>query len=944
MGNRATTFWLLLMVTIAAALLQGCSAPDKSAHPQGIIVSPNDSREYRHLRLPNDMDVLLISDPSSDKAAASLDVYVGSYQNPRDRAGLVHFLEHMLFLGTEKYPEPGEYQSFISEHGGSHNAGTGLENTNYFFDIDAVHLEPALDRFAQFFSAPNFDAKYVDRERNAVESEYRLKLKDDNRRGLDVLQEQINPLHPLSKFTVGNLDTLADFDGRPLREELLAIYKRYYSANIMKLVVLGSESLDELQAMVEPRFGLVANNQVVVDAPAAPFFTGSQLPMKLSIVPLQNSRSLSLNFPLPKMFPHWQEKPANYLAALIGHEGEGSLLETLKARGWAEGLSAGTGLEDRGGALFSVDISLTPAGLEHQAEIVEMFFATVQIITQQGINKWRYLETAQLSEIAFQFQEKQNPMGYVSTLSSKMQRYPIEEVLHANYVMNQFDAELLAQVAARLIPDNMLLSLTAPEVEADRISKMYQTPYSVTEIADSELAKWRSPAEFESLALPPANPYIPDDLSLIGSLGGIKAPQLLVDSDEVSAWHFPDTRYGVPKAHIIASLQTSGIDSPERFAELELYLAYINDQLSAAVYPAGEAGLSFSLSPSDRGIAIVVGGYSDKQGTLLADILTALANPQWDAGRFERIQQSLSRDMSNFAQQYPFRQVVASFNSMIKGQWTPLQKVAAVDQITMPELKAFADNLLGGLSLEVLISGNQDKKSAAKLISSFSSWAELKQVRVKQSVAKLPLGEQRAQIPVDHTDGAVMFYLQGRNDSLAERAHMLLVGEMVASPFYTSLRTEKQLGYVVAAFASNHLRVPGLAMVVQSPTVDEAKIKSEMTGFLNSYSEQVARLSEADLQRYKASVLSGLEEKPKNLSELNGRFMESLGLGYSDFDFRERLAMEVAAVTIESLSKAYQGVTADELRGLVVETLDIDQEGVMANLRTLGTVYEYEFR
>ena len=944
MGNRLSIFWLLLLVAIGAGLQQGCSGPEEADHPQGIVVSPNDSREYRHLRLPNNMDVLLISDPSSDKAAASLDVYVGSYQNPQDRAGLVHFLEHMLFLGTEKYPEPGEYQSFISEHGGSHNAGTGLENTNYFFDIDAAHLEPALDRFAQFFSAPNFDAKYVDRERNAVESEYRLKLKDDSRRGQDVLQEQVNPQHPLSMFTVGNLDTLADFDDRPLRPELLAIYKKYYSANIMKLVVLGNQSLDELQTMVEPRFKPVVNNQVVVDAPAAPLFAADQLPMQLSILPLQNSRSLSLNFPLPKMFPHWQKKPANYLAALLGHEGEGSLLEALKVRGWAEGLSAGTGLEDRGGALFYVDISLTPAGLAHQTEIVEMFFATVQLIQQQGINKWRYLETAQLSEIAFQFQEKQNPMGYVSMLASKMQRYPVEEVLHANYVMNEFNAELLGSVAMRLTPDNMLLSLTAPEVDTDTISVMYQTPYSVVKIADVDLAKWRSPDIFTDLVLPSANPYIPDDLGLIVSNEALNTPQLIVDSKQVSAWHFPDTRFGVPKAHIIASLKASGIDSPEAFAALELYLAYINDQLSAAVYPAREAGLSFSLQPSERGIAIVVGGYSDKQAVLLEDILTALANPDWDAARFERIQQGLSRDMSNFAQQYPFRQVVASFNSIIKGQWTPLQKVTGVEQVSMSELKRFAANLLESLSLEVLISGNHDQASAIQLVSNLSSWTELQQTVVTQSVAKLSLGEQRAQIPVDHTDAALMLYLQGRDDSLTERAHMLLLGEMLASPFYTSLRTEKQLGYVVAAFASNNLRVPGLAMIVQSPSADVATIKSEMTGFLAAYRDQVGVLAEADLQRYKASVLSGLEETPKNLGEMNSRFMESLGLGYSAFDFRQQLAVEIASVTIESLSSAYQAVTADQLRELVVETIDGDQEGVMVDLRKLETVYEYEFR
>jgi len=208
-----------LSVVILTVALQGCSDPSGKRQSSEIVTSPNDQREYRHIRLDNQLDVLLISDPSTDKAAASLDVYIGSYQNPADRAGLVHFLEHMLFLGTEKYPDPGEYQRFISEHGGSHNAGTGLENTNYFFDIDAAYLESALDRFAPFFSSPNFDAKYVDRERNAVESEYRLKIKDDGRRMMDVLQEQINPQHPLSKFTVGNLDTLADWEDRPVRDE-----------------------------------------------------------------------------------------------------------------------------------------------------------------------------------------------------------------------------------------------------------------------------------------------------------------------------------------------------------------------------------------------------------------------------------------------------------------------------------------------------------------------------------------------------------------------------------------------------------------------------------------------------------------------------------------------------------------------------------------------------
>ena len=91
------------------------------------VKSPNDDNEYRYLRLENELRVLLISAPESNKAAASMNVAVGSGDDPANRVGLSHFLEHMLFLGTEKYPDPGEYQQFIKSHGGSHNAFTAFQ-------------------------------------------------------------------------------------------------------------------------------------------------------------------------------------------------------------------------------------------------------------------------------------------------------------------------------------------------------------------------------------------------------------------------------------------------------------------------------------------------------------------------------------------------------------------------------------------------------------------------------------------------------------------------------------------------------------------------------------------------------------------------------------------------------------------------------------------------
>lgn len=66
--------------------------------------------------------------------------------DPDDLPGLAHFCEHMLFMGTEKYPSENEFSKFLSEHGGSYNAFTASDHTNFYFDIIPEYLESILDR------------------------------------------------------------------------------------------------------------------------------------------------------------------------------------------------------------------------------------------------------------------------------------------------------------------------------------------------------------------------------------------------------------------------------------------------------------------------------------------------------------------------------------------------------------------------------------------------------------------------------------------------------------------------------------------------------------------------------------------------------------------------------------------------------------------------------
>ena len=72
---------------------------------------------------------------------------IGSLSDPLELPGLAHFCEHMLFLGTKKFPVENDYSKFISKHGGSYNAVTAHDHTTYYFDVLPEHIEGALDRY-----------------------------------------------------------------------------------------------------------------------------------------------------------------------------------------------------------------------------------------------------------------------------------------------------------------------------------------------------------------------------------------------------------------------------------------------------------------------------------------------------------------------------------------------------------------------------------------------------------------------------------------------------------------------------------------------------------------------------------------------------------------------------------------------------------------------------
>ncbi|KAJ2850281.1 metalloprotease [Coemansia brasiliensis] len=183
-----------------------------------LMQSPNDLRQHKLIRLPNNMIILCTSDPDASKAAASLSVNVGSFVDPPELQGLAHFLEHAIHLGSDKYPGANEYRAYIQDNHGHENAKTANEQTTYYFTIPHNAFEGALDRLSQLFISPLFDKDYVEREINAVDSESKGILQDYIHQESSVIRSLLDPSHPASMYNCGGIETLSA-DTLIIREE-----------------------------------------------------------------------------------------------------------------------------------------------------------------------------------------------------------------------------------------------------------------------------------------------------------------------------------------------------------------------------------------------------------------------------------------------------------------------------------------------------------------------------------------------------------------------------------------------------------------------------------------------------------------------------------------------------------------------------------------------------
>ena len=690
-----------------------------------------DLRSYRFIQLSNNLRCLLVCDNMQSGVgveAASVHVQAGHFDDtipglartftesttypfiPSKGHSLTNtflflllyfaadFHEHMLFLGTEKYSDEDEYETYLNQYGGFSNAYTDMEDTNYFFSIttdaeesftsdqvkctDALH--GAMDRLAQFFIAPKFDRNMVERELQAIDSEYRNGLTNDSWRNFQLLKLSANQTHPISKFGCGNYETLMSAGQDKLLEELQQFWQNYYATYNLRLAVVGHGSLDALQSMVEDTFGplphstgIQRHHQVKVDQffvrenaayDGIAAFGRKQLGVIRHIIPIAETRTIKIMFSTPPLDDPAirSSKPYRAISHFLGHESPGSLHALLNDDGFITSLSSGLALDTSDFSLFSLTLGLTPKGMKQKFAVLDLVFQWVALLRRQTNFELRSLyhnELRQISDMSFRFRENDDPADFCSMAAEQLFEEGLDpaRVLVASNEAGEHDASVETEFLNRLRPINCIIDIvdsdlktTAEDGREWKNEKWYGGTYTLEQITADNMNRWTDPPTIDDrLYAPELNAYIPTDFSLrcddpdlmkmneivfspsmslheqdskgLKEESTLSPPTILLDRPNLRLWHKIDQYWRVPKAFVkIAILSPNTYRSPRAMTLNRIFQRVLNDDLNSFVYDASQAGINYKVSCTPSGYRISVKGYSEKLPFLFDTLTTRM--------------------------------------------------------------------------------------------------------------------------------------------------------------------------------------------------------------------------------------------------------------------------------------------------------------------------------
>lgn len=868
--------------------------------PESIKTPSLSKIERVKVRLNNGLEAIIVSDPDTPKSGAALSVGVGQAGEPFHQVGLAHFVEHMLFMGTEDYPVEKEYHEFIQENGGSSNAYTSTNQTVYMYEINNDKMPEALKRFGSFFNKPLFNESGLSREMQAVDNEFTFRANMDGVRQFLVMLEMTNSDHPLHVWRCGTKETLSQIS----REELVEWYQANYSANEMKLAVYTSQPVNEVLSQIDQIFSSIKTTDVKAPALTSPLVNPENLGKMIYMEPIQDLKSLTIQWEVsPEYAKDLDYHTMDLVGSALAEEYPGSLATVLKGEGLIQSFTAGGYSIEDNIALFQINMELTERGIYNTEAIIGECFAAISTLQVDGIPRYRFDEMVSMQKLKYQYQSRPSVFGYISQVSASMRDEPLETYPQRNLWPTKFSKERTQEFLSALQPDQAFYCIMVPNAflnkDLDQQEKLTKAKYTVESLPQSLLGAWAHNTNSNQYGVAPPNPYIPNNVDLVQvnpEACDLTNPIALVKDEKAEFYFAQDNRYGVPEVFYQVYINTKQVDSSAKNKVLlDIYLSSVGDALTPLADQGSAAGLGFHVGYDENfGLALNVLGYSQKAPLFLKQMVEKMKTHKANQGEFLRYKEALTSLYENMThKQMPVQHAATLVQSILNKDYVAYEdKLQTIGSISYEDYLSFANNLYDQVYLRGVLYGNLDQNDALAVLDYLDDSFATSEI--------YPLSEQprKSVLKMDEMDSphvisertsmegnaALLAIGQGERN-LKKAAALNVFSKAVSSPFFDTLRTKQQTGYMVNSMAFESERQLFTYFYVLTNSYAPRDLLARFELFNEDFLKAIGTddFNEQKFNQIKGALITELQQPAHNLSsqgaelnqyafELNGDF------------------------------------------------------------------------
>ena len=369
---RVKFLWML----IALLLVTGC-VPIQA--PSSAPATSSEQLPLTTYQLANGLQVILVEKHSAPTVAVNIWYRVGGMNDPEQRSGFAHLFEHMMFQGSANAPK-GEMDRLDESVGGSNNASTHIEYTNYYQIMPANQLPLALWLDADRMASLDVNQTNLDNQRDVVIEEYHQRVSNSP---YGEAFENITTLPydyaPYRKRVIGSVEDLR----RARLEDVIKFHNTYYAPNNATLVVAGDINVEQTRKLVQDLFGPIPAKPA---PPPAPAYVPAP-PKEAQVITMTDNLAK-----VPAVLIGYSAPPRNdpdfpavdLLANILGSGNSSRLAKLLMDTG--EAVQASTFLDgNRGPSLFAA--ILVPNGTSNMGALTQKYDEEIARVSKEGVNQ-----------------------------------------------------------------------------------------------------------------------------------------------------------------------------------------------------------------------------------------------------------------------------------------------------------------------------------------------------------------------------------------------------------------------------------------------------------------------------------------------------------------------------------------------------------------------------